>query len=145
MSTTETENKELVRQYLNAFNDRDRDTMAELLTDDVIEHGAHEELDGFEEIVDFLDRYFEVFPDYSGTAEAVLTDDDIVTVRFTAKGTHTGEFKDIEPTGHKTEWSGIAMYRIEDDEIAEIWVEEDRLEILETLDAVDPAHAHLRI
>jgi steroid delta-isomerase-like uncharacterized protein len=145
MSTSETDNEALVRQYLDAFNDRDRDTMAELLADDVVEHGAHEELDGFDEIVDFLDTYFEVFPDYSGTAEQIIAEGDTVAVRFTARGTHTGEFRDVEPTGHKAEWSGIAMYRIEDDEVAEIWVEEDRLEVLETLEAVDPAHAHLRV
>ncbi|MFB6361498.1 MAG: ester cyclase [Halobacteriales archaeon] len=142
MAVTESDNKALVRQYLNAFNDFDFDAMSELLADDVVEHGAHEELEGIEEIIDFLERYTEVFPDYSGTAEAVIAEDDLITVRFTASGTHTGEYRDIEPTGHACEWTGIAIYRIEDDEIAEIWLEEDRLELLETLEAVQPEVPH---
>ena len=38
----------------------------------------------------------------------------------------------------------MAMYRIEDGQIAEIRLEEDRLGLLEGLEAVDPP-AHLRI
>jgi steroid delta-isomerase-like uncharacterized protein len=142
---SETDNAALVRQYLEAFNEQDHEQMTELLADSVVEHGAHEELHGVDEILDFLDAHFETFPDYSGTADAVVADGDQVVVRYTVSGTHTGEYRDVEPTGHRTEWTGLAMYRIEDGEIAEIWIEEDRLGLLEQLDAVDPEHAHFRI
>lgn len=144
MSTSEQANKDLVRSYLNAFNDRDRDAMAELLADDVVEHGIHEELEGVDEILEFLDRHFEAFPDYSGTSEAIVAEDDLVTVRYTVSGTHSGEYRDVQPTGTSVEWTGIAMYRVADDRIAEIWLEEDRLGVLEQLEMVDPP-AHLRI
>lgn len=136
--------KDLVRQYLNAFNDRDRETMADLLASDVIEHGIHDDLHGVDEILDFLDAHFEVFPDYTGSMEAMIAGSEMVAVRYTASGTHTGEYLDIEATGHTTEWSGMAIYRIEDDRIAGIWLEEDRLGLLEQLELVDPP-AHLRI
>lgn len=138
------ENKQLVREYLNAFNDRDRETVTELLADDAVEHGIHEELHGPDEIFDFLDAHFRAFPDYSGSADAVVAEDDVVAVRYTVSGTHTGEYQDVEPTGHKTEWTGMAMYRVEDGEVAEVWIEEDRLGLLEQLEMVDPP-AHLRI
>lgn len=137
-------NKSIVRDYLSAFNNRDRESMSELLTDDVVEHGIHETLRGVDEILDVLDAHFSPFPDYSGTTEAVIAEDDLVTVRYTASGTHTGEYRDVEPTGHRVEWSGIAIYRVENGEIAEIWLEEDRLGLLEQLEVVDPP-AHLRI
>jgi len=143
MSTPD-ENKDLVRRYLNAFNDRDRETMGELLADDVVEHGIHEAFHGPEEIVDYLDAHFQIFPDYAGETEAMIAEDDLVTVRYTVQGTHSGEYRDVEPTGHTVEWSGIAIYRIENDRIAEVWIEEDRLGLLEQLEAVDPP-AHLRI
>lgn len=141
--TTET-NRELVRRYLNAFNQRDRDTLAAVLADDVVEHGTSEELHGVEEIMRFLDAHFEIFPDYTGTTEAMMAEDDTVAIRYTVMGTHTGEFRGLEPTGHTVEWTGMGMYRIESDEIAEIWLEEDRLGLLEGLDVVEPP-AHLRI
>lgn len=144
MATVENTNTDLVRDYLNAFNDRDREAMTELLADDVVEHGIHEELHGVDEILEFLDAHFQTFPDYAGTTEAMVAQDDTVVVRYTVTGTHTGEYRDVEPTGHRVEWTGIAMYRVEDDRIAEIWIEEDRLGLLEQLEVVDPP-AHLRI
>jgi predicted ester cyclase len=73
-----------------------------------------------------------------------MAEDDLVTVRYVVSGTHTGEYRDVEPTGHTVEWTGMAMYRIEDGRIAEIWLEENRLDLLEQLEVVDPP-AHLRI
>ena len=142
--STSADTKELVRRYLNAFNERDEDTLSELLAEDVVEHGAHEELHGYEEILEFLDAHFETFPDYSGTTDAMIAEDDTVAVRYTVRGTHTGEYQDIEPTGHTAKWTGMGTYRIEDGEIAEIWLEEDRLGLLQQLEVVDPP-AHLRV
>lgn len=144
MSSTEAENKELVRRYLEAFNERDQQTLSELLAADVVEHSIHEELHGFDEIWEFLQAHFETFPDYSGTTEAMVAEDDTVVVRYTVSGTHTGQYRDIQPTGHEAEWTGMAMYRIEDGEIAEIWLEENRVKLLEHLEAIEPP-GHLRL
>ena len=137
-------NKEIVRSYLSAFNDHDEERMAEFVAEDVVEHGAREELRGFDERVEFLDTHFEAFPDYAGTTDEMIAEGDIVVARYTVTGTHSGEYHGIEATGHTVEWSGMAMYRIEDDEIAEIWLEADRLGLLEQLEALDPP-AHLRV
>ena len=144
MSALKDANKDLIRRYLNAFNERDEETLADLLAADVVEHGVHEELRGPEAIIDFLHRHFEMFPDYTGTTETMVAEDDTVVVRYSVSGTHTGEYRDIEPTGQTVEWTGLVMYRIDDGEIAEIWLEEDRLGLLEQLEAVHPP-AHLRL
>ena len=144
MTPTQRSTRDIVRDYLKAFNEQDRDTMRELLADDIVEHGIHKELNGIDEILGFLDAHFATFPDYSGSTEAMIAEDDTVTIRYSVSGTHSGEYRDIEPTGHTVEWSGIAMYRIEDGEISEIWLEEDRLGLLEQLEMVDPP-AHLRL
>jgi steroid delta-isomerase-like uncharacterized protein len=138
------DNKQLVRRYLKAFNEQDREALSALLADDVVEHGTHEELHGPEEIFEFLDAHFETFPDYAGTTDAMIAEGDTVAVRYTVRGTHTGAYMDVEPTGHTVEWTGQGMYRIEDGEIAEIWLEADRLGLLRQLELVDPP-AHLRI
>ena len=142
--THENQQTDLVRSYLDAFNQRDRDRLAEHLAEDVIEHGVHDELRGVGEILEFLDAQFERFPDYSGATEAMVAEGDLVAIRYTARGTHTGEYQDVEPTGKTVEWTGMAMYRVAEDKIAEIWLEEDRLGMLEQLEVVDPP-AHLRL
>ena len=144
MPSLEEENKDLVRRYLNAFNDRDEATLADLLSEDVVEHGIHTTLRGVDDVLDFLQSHFDVFPDYSGTTEAIVTEGDTVTVRYSVGGTHSGEYRDVEPTQKTVEWTGIAMYRIEDGRIAEIWIEENRLDLLEQLEVVQPP-AYLRI
>lgn len=144
MSVSTADNRELVREYLTAFNERDESALANLLADDVVEHGIHEELHGPAAVIDFNRRHFELFPDYTGSTEAMVADGDTVAVRYTVRGTHSGEFEGLEPTGQTAEWTGMVMYRIEDGHIAEVWVEEDRLGLLEQLEAVDPP-AHLRL
>ena len=141
---TEDENKDLVRDYLHAFNEQDRDTLSELLAEGVVEHGSHEKRREFDEIMEYLEALFQTFPDYSGRTDEMIAEDDLVVVRYTAHGTHEGEYQDVEPTGNTVEWTGMGMYRIEDDKIAEIWLEEDRSGLLEQLEVTDPP-AHLRI
>jgi steroid delta-isomerase-like uncharacterized protein len=138
------ENKEMVRRYLDAFNDFDRDALSAVLADDVVEHGATREVEGFDEFVEFVDRNQDTFSGYTGSTETICAEDDLVTVRYTVSGTHDGEYLGIDPTGKDVTWTGIAMYRIENGEIAEIWIEEDRLDLLQQLEAYDPP-AHLRI
>ena len=137
---------DLVRRYLRAFNDRDRETLTDLLAEDAVEHGVHEELRGVDEIIGFLEGHHEAFPDYAGRTEATIAEGDHVAVRYAASGTHTGTYRDVEPTGHQAEWTGIAIYRVEDDRIAEVWLEEDRLGLLEQLELLrSPPQAHLRL
>lgn len=144
MQAQEDTHKELVREYLNAFNERDREAMADLLAEDVVEHGRGRPLHGVDEILDVLDAHFEAFPDYTGTTEEMIAEDETVAIRYTVSGTHTGEFHGVEPTGHKTEWSGMAFYRIADGNIAEIWIREDHLGLLDQLDVVEQP-AYLRV
>ena len=84
-----------------------------------------------------------MFHDYAGETEAMVAEGDTVAVRYSVRGTHEGEYRDVKPTRHTVEWTGMDMYRVEDGQIAEIWLEEDRLGLLEGLEAVDPP-AHLQ-
>ena len=142
--TTAESAKAVVRQYFAAFNDRDEGRLRELLRTDVVEQGVHREVHGVDDVVALLDAHFEPFPDFEGSGEAMIAEDDVVAVRYTASGTHSGTYRDVPPTGHEVEWTGMAMYRIEDDRIAEIWIEENRLDLLEQLELADPP-AHFRI
>lgn len=141
---SEQANKRLVREYLEAFNDRDEETLRSILASDVVEHGLHEELHGPDAVIDYLQGHLAMFPDYAGETEAIVAEDETVVVRYSVTGTHTGAYRDVEPTGHTVEWTGMAMYRFDGDRIAEIWLEEDSLGLLEQLEAVDPP-GHLRV
>ena len=67
------------------------------------------------------------FPDVQHTVEAVITEGDLVVIRYRATGTHEGEFQGYAPTGKRVSWMGINIYRVECGRIAEIWSEVDAL------------------
>jgi predicted ester cyclase len=67
------------------------------------------------------------FPDVQHTVEAVITEGDLVVIRYRATGTHEGEFQGYAPTGKRVNWTGINIYRVECGRIAEIWSEVDAL------------------
>ena len=76
-----------------------------------------------------------VFPDLRITIEDQIAEGDKVVTRMTFHGTHRGECFGIAPTGQKVTWQGIAIDRIADDKVVEMWHEMDRWGMREQLGA----------
>ena len=76
------------------------------------------------------------FPDLRTTIEDIFSDGDRVVVRFTARGTHSGPFMGIAPTGREATWSGVNIYRVSGGRIRETWQLADGLGLLRQLGAV---------
>jgi predicted ester cyclase len=70
------------------------------------------------------------------TINDVITEDDLVVVRWTATGTHTGEFQGVEPTGKQATWTGVGIFRFECGKIVEDWSEVDGVGRLQQLGAI---------
>ena len=89
-------------------------------------------------------RYSEVmvraFPDLVRTVEDMVAEGDRVVARWTAAGTHTGDFQGIPPSGNYARSSGITIFRVADVRIVEEWSESDLLGLLQQIGAV-PAPA----
>ena len=73
------------------------------------------------------------FPDVRHSVDAVITEDDLVVIRYHATGTQEGAFQGYAPTGKQVSWTGINIYRIECGRIAEVWSEVDALGRIEQL------------
>ncbi|MDQ5811375.1 MAG: ester cyclase, partial [Actinomycetota bacterium] len=72
----------------------------------------------------FKDTFSEAregFPDLTIAVEDVMAEGDRVTARVTMRGTHSGEFQGIAPTGKRVEVKAIDMFRIEGGKIVEHW------------------------
>jgi steroid delta-isomerase-like uncharacterized protein len=76
------------------------------------------------------------FPDLERTIEDLVAEGDKVVARWTAKGTHTGDFQGIPPTGRVATSSGITIFRIVDGRIVEEWSESDMLGLLQQVGAI---------
>ena len=73
------------------------------------------------------------FPDMYETVESMIAEDDQVAVRFRLRGTHTGEFYGIAPTGRGVDIYGIDIVRIVDDRIVGWVYQEDALALFSQL------------
>ena len=76
------------------------------------------------------------FPDLDRRIEDLFADGDRVAVRWTATGTHTGDFMGIPPSGTTATSSGITIFRIADGRIVEEWGHSDMLGLLQQLGAI---------
>ena len=133
MSTEE--NKALARRAWEVvFNQRNLDALSEFYTADALWHQPDQDLQGLEEVKQWLSRPFEAFPDLNVSVEDVIAEGDKVVVRYTSRGTHQGETAGLgPPTGRRMELEGLAMQRFEGNKIVEFWDQFDTLSLLEQL------------
>jgi predicted ester cyclase len=76
------------------------------------------------------------FPDVVSTIEDLIAEGDKVAARWRARATHRGEYVGVPATGREVEFTGISVYRIEGDRIAESWTVEDELGLMRQIGAV---------
>jgi steroid delta-isomerase-like uncharacterized protein len=69
--------------------------------------------------------YHNAFPDLRSTIEDIFAEGDRVAYRWTARGTHLGEWAGISPTGNHMTATGITIFRVTEDKIVEGWVSID--------------------
>ena len=73
------------------------------------------------------------FPRYEIVLEEIFGERDLVVVRGTFRGVHRGPFAGVEPTGRSVSAGLIIIYRIENDRIAEHWMQFDLFTLLQQL------------
>ena len=66
----------------------------------------------------------------------IVAEGDMVATQFILKGTHTGTFLDIPPTGKQVSVTGFSIYRIVNGKIIEDWSLSDTLGMLQQLGAI---------
>jgi len=63
----------------------------------------------------------------------MIAEGDKVMGRWTARGTHRGEFMGIPPTGNQVVWTGMTMIHLADGKIVEMWWSHDHLGMFQKL------------
>src|SRR5437867_2713059 len=76
------------------------------------------------------------FPDFQLVIEDQIAEGDKVVTRVTFQGTHRGEFRGAAPTGKQVRYSGIAIDRIVDGKVVEMWHIADTLALLQQIGAL---------
>jgi len=72
-------------------------------------------------------------PDLVMTADQVTVNGDMVTVAWSARGTHTGQGHGLKPTGKRINMRGRSEFRVANGKIVEAWNEDYRPELFRQL------------
>ena len=73
------------------------------------------------------------FPDMQAKLEDMIAEGDKIACRWTATGTHKGEFMGIPATNKQVTVTGIHIDRIADGKIVETWNYSDMMEVMQQL------------
>ena len=111
-------NKAIVHSFTEAENKKDLALLDELIAPDYFDQTL--QLRGPEGYKQFLTMLFKGFPDWHETIEDIIAEGDKVCVRLKIDtGTHTGEFRGLAPTGKKSTFTAIQIWRIVNGKVLE--------------------------
>ncbi|PEJ57488.1 hypothetical protein CN692_12480 [Bacillus sp. AFS002410] len=114
MKTIEQNNKELVKEFIEVFwNKNNLDSTANLLSPEYIDYsyGSTEGLKQFASVI------FTGFPDSHYTIEEIVSNEDTVITRLEFTGTHSGLFRGTPPTGNSVKVTLFREFKIENGKI----------------------------
>jgi steroid delta-isomerase-like uncharacterized protein len=131
------QNKAIVRGYLNEIVNRGNLTAFDsYFSEDVV----------FNEVRNFKAHHpafmlamRSAFPDHHLTILDQVAEGDKVVTRVTFHGTHQGPFNGVAATGKQVEWSGIAMDRIANGKVVEMWHVQNTTGLMQQIGATPPA------
>jgi steroid delta-isomerase-like uncharacterized protein len=110
-------------------------TWDELMANDVIHHfnSAPEPIVGLAANKAFNAALFRGFPDIQHRLEDTIAEGNSVVYRTTLKGTHTGEFMGLPPTGKSVVINDFTLLRIAEGKIVEWWYDCNLLAVMQQL------------
>jgi steroid delta-isomerase-like uncharacterized protein len=137
----EAENIRIVSAATEAINQRDLAALDAYISQNVVRHSAATAgliVTNLAEFRAFLETDFASIPDSVQDIEIIFGNDNFVAVRASYRGTQTGPMGPFPASGNELTLWYMAMFRIEDGKIAEIWVEWDNLDALSQLGHFPP-------
>jgi len=110
------ENKAFVKRYVEEpWNKGNVDVLDEMCAPNFHLEG----LGGVEAFKKVISDFRTSFPDLHFTVEEIIAEGEKVAYRWTAHGTHQGEYEGIAPTGKTVTTTGITIIRIVDGKVVD--------------------------
>jgi len=126
-------NKANVTAFILAINEQEWATLDALVADDVVRHSrtyGQTQLRGRKQLVEFLKSEAMTFPDARQKILYLVAEEDRVAAALQFNGTQKGPMGPFPASGRRIQANFLAMFRLEDGRIAEVWVEWDNLSVL---------------
>jgi predicted ester cyclase len=114
------ENKAVILKFYDLYNRKEIDAAYELFAPGYILHSPTGDLSR-EQCKQFDTMAFVGFPDLICSIADIVAEGDKVAFRVSAKGTHTGLFMGVAPTGKKFEMNNTWIVKISHNKWVEQW------------------------
>jgi steroid delta-isomerase-like uncharacterized protein len=109
--------------YERIWNAGDLDAAEELLSEDFLFRGSlGSERRGTAEFCDYVRSVRNALSNYRCEILECIAENDNAFAKMRFSGVHTAEFRGYSPTMLPIHWLGAALFRFEEDAIAELWV-----------------------
>ena len=133
----EAKNIELIKRFVEEIDKENYEFLREVCAPEYASYfpsGATESKP-LEQALVLTKMFRKAIPDLVHHIEDIFAGGDRVTVRFIARGTHTGDIREmgITATGNKIEVCSIALYRIENGKVVEERQDADMLTLMQQL------------
>ena len=137
----EAENRALFQKYFDeAANGGNFDLLEEIFATDYLHHDPAtpdpRPMVGAQAVRDHLTSLKGAFPDLVFEVEDMVSDGDQIIVRWTARGTNTGDYFGMPATGKPIEITGMNTWRTSDGKAIEGWVNRDDIGLLQQLGVI---------
>ena len=134
------DNVAAIESAVTQMNAGNVDGYLELYADDLTVHGYPPGVEGKAGVSEFYRSFRNAFSDFELAAQDVLAEGDKVAVRYTIRGTHSGELMGVPGSGNKVEVEGQSFFRFESGRVAERWQSLDGVPLMQQIGAL-PAPA----
>jgi steroid delta-isomerase-like uncharacterized protein len=109
------------------------DRADEVIAADFARHGSSGRFDGVPAFKRYVEHYLSAFPDLRFAVDDWLAQGERVVIRYSFTGTHERTFMGVAATGRRIRAEGVAIYRIADGRLVELWDYLDLFGIAEQL------------
>ncbi len=115
------------------WNNHNLDVIDELYAENFVGHDPHNPRQGRDGMREWVKEAWAGSSDFHINLHETFAEGDMAVSRWTATGTHDGDWLDIPATGEHFVVTGITMSKFHDGKIVESWVNADNLGMLQQL------------
>jgi steroid delta-isomerase-like uncharacterized protein len=136
MGSLEEQNKQLIRQYFEAYDQQDTERIGQLVArSNYSFHNSGMPPMDWNGTKQFYNEAWSAFPDLHHEIFDILAEGDKVAVRYNIIGTHKGELQSIPPTGKEVSFGAMDFITLMDGKVAEEWEIADTIGLMQQIGA----------
>lgn len=138
-SLEQIDNKKVVRRFVEELlGGQDLNSASSIIAENFVAHHPQfpGDIRGPGGLLQAVAMFRVAFPDLRYRVEELVAEGNMVAVRWSASGTHRGQFLHLPPSGAAFSISGMDLFRVEGGKCVEGWVNSDMLGLFQQLGAI---------